>query len=183
MSFIDTYIKKHRVGDISKASRKNLDQLEKTLTQVTAKSETGLSFLDAIKEYGDQIGDLIERVQQEFDGFKLSFSSLKLVYSVAIEVYQIVNEMRDRVVPAGVTGEAAWDVQLKFGQDLTYFIWKAVGPFDKKYNWIPFKKTIERKLVKWLAGMGLEAARKLFSANKEVASFSSNNIPGFMRAL
>ena len=98
-------------------------------------------------------------------------------------MYQIVNEMRDRVVPAGVTGDAAWEVQRAFGQDLTYFVWKAVGPFDKKYNWIPFKKTIEKKLVKWLAGMGLEAARKLFSANKEVASFSSNNIPGFMRAL
>ena len=78
MSFIDTYIKKHRVGDISKASRKNLDRLEKTMNQTTASSKAGLSFLDAIKAHGDQIGDLIEKVQQEFEGFKFSFSHLKL---------------------------------------------------------------------------------------------------------
>ncbi len=43
MSFIDTYIKKHRVGDISKASRKNLDRLEKTMNQTTASSKAGFA--------------------------------------------------------------------------------------------------------------------------------------------
>ena len=151
MSFIDTYVKKNRIGDISSGVRKNLDKLEKKLDTVTKKSKKGLSFLDTIKEYGEEIGDLIERVQQHFDGWEFTlkgaFSSFRFVYSISIEIYQIIEAMKDDIVPDGLTGEAAWQAKRDFGGQLVYFIWKTVGPLDKRFNWVPFKKTIEKKLV------------------------------------
>lgn len=187
MSFIDTYMKKHRIGDISSSVRKNLAKLEKVLDSVTKKAKKGLSFLDAIKDYGDEIGDLIERVQQHFDGWKFTltgaFSSFRFVYSIAIEVYQIIDAMKDEIVPDGLTGEQAWQAKRVFGKNLIFFIWKTVGPLDKRFNWIPFKKTIEKKLVLWLAGMGMDTARSMFKANKEVSSFADNNKAVSMKAL
>ena len=147
MSFIDTYMKKHRIGDISKSTRKGLDKLEKKLDAITAKAKDGLSFLGAVKDYGDEIGDLIERVKKHFDGWKFTtenaLASFQFVISISTEVFQIIDAMKDEIVPDGLTGEKAWEAKKKFGQQLVYFIWKSVGPFDKKFNWIPFKKTIE----------------------------------------
>lgn len=187
MSFIDTYMKKYRIGDISKGTKTNLEKIEKQLDKVTKKAKSGLSFLDAVKEYGDEIADLIERVQQHFDGWKYSFtnllSSFRFVYSIAMEVYQIVDAMQDEVVPDGLTGEKAWEAKKKFAQELVYFIWKTVGILDKRFRWIPFKKTIEKKLVLWLSGMGMDAARNMFKANKEVSSFSVNNKAVFVKAI
>lgn len=187
MSFIDTYMKKHRLGDLSKTTRKHLNQLEKKLDAVTKKAKKGLSFLDSIKNHGELIGDLIERVQQHFDDWKLTwktaFSTFSFVTSIAIEVYQIIDTMQDEVVPDGLTGEQAWEAKKKFGKELIFFIWKTVGPLDKILTWIPFRKTIEKNIVMWLAGMGLETARKMFGANKEVTGFSVNNDVVFMKAL
>lgn len=187
MSFIDIYLKKHRLGNITNATRKNLGKLEKALDSVTSKSKNGLSFLDSIKGHGDAIGDLIERVQQHFDGFKLTsknaFSTFHFIYNIAIEVFQILDAMKDEIVPEGLTGEKAWEAKKKFGRELIYFIWKTIGPLDKFLTWLPFKKTIEKKLVKWLADMGLESARKMFKANKEVGSFSANTNAVFVKAL
>ena len=186
-SFIDNYMKKHRVGSITNATRKNLDKLEKILDTVTKKSKNGLSFLDSIKNHGDAIGDLVERVQQHFDGFKLTwknaFSTFHFIYNIAVEVFQILEAMKDEIVPDGLTGEKAWDAKVKFGKELIYFIWKTIGPLDKFLTWMPFRKTIEKKLVKWIAGMGLESARKMFKANKEVGSFSVNSNAVFVKAL
>lgn len=187
MSFIDTYMKKHRIGDITSATRASLAKLEKQLDVITKKAKRGLSFLDTIKQYGDEIGDLVERVQQHFDGWKFTlsgaFSSFRFVYSMAIEVYQIIDAMKDDIVPDGLTGETAWQAKRDFGKQLIYFIWKTVGPLDKRFNWVPFRKIIEKRLVLWLAGMGIDAARDMFKANKEVSSFSTNNKAVLMKAL
>lgn len=183
MGFIDTYVKKHRLGDISKRAKKHLSKIEKTLDNITEKAKKGLSFLDSIKEHGDQIGDLIERVKQGISSDEGLFSRFRFISSIAIEVYQLVDLMHDEVVPDGLTGEKAWQAKRTFGVQLIYFIWEAVGPLDKIYTWIPFKKTIERKLVRWLAGMGMDAARSLFNVNKEVASFSVNNSMPFIKAI
>ena len=187
MSFIDTYMKKYRVGDISTGARKNLEKIEKKLDEITKKAKKGLSFLDAIKDRGDDVGDLIERVQQHFDGWQYSFSNLwsgfHFIYTIAIEVYQIVDSMHDEIVPDGLTGEKAWEAKKKFARELIYFIWQTVGILDKRFRWVPFKKTIEKKLVIWLAGMGMDAARNMFKANKEVSSFSANNKVVFIKAL
>ncbi len=187
MSFIDTYMKKNRIGDITSGARKKLDKLEEKLNTITKKARKGLSFLDTVKEYGDEIGDLIERVQQHFDGRELTlkgaFPGFGFVYSIAIEVYQIIDAMKDNIVPDGLTGEAAWDAKRNFGVQLIHFIWKTVGPLDKRFNWIPFKKTIEKKIVFWLAGMGMDAARNMFKANKETSNFAVNNKAVSMKAL
>lgn len=187
MSFIDIYMKKNRIGDVSLVARKNLAKLEKKLDTITQKSKKGLSFLDAIKDYGEVIGNLIERIQQHSDGWKFTvsgaFASFRFVYSIAFEVYQIIEAMKDDVVPDGLTGEKAWQAKRIFGKNLIYFIWKTIGPLDKSFNWVPFKKTIEKKLVLWLAGMGMDISRSMFEANKEVSSFPANNKAVFMKAL
>jgi hypothetical protein len=189
MSFIDTYIEKNRIGDISQANRQNLAKLEKRLLDtVTKKAKNGLSFLDAIKNYEEEIVDLIGRVRQHFAGWKFTlskaFSSFRFVSSIAIEVYQIINVMQDEIIPEGVTGDAAWRIKRDFGKSLIYFIWKTIGPLDKQYNWVPFKKTIERRLVLWLAGIGIDTARSMFEANnKEVSNFSDNNKAVSIKAL
>lgn len=192
MSFIDTYIEKNRIGDITSTTRKNLDKLEDQLDTITKNSKAGLSFLDAIKDYGGEIGDLVERVQQNFNlasrpvwKFSLSniFSNFRFVYSIAIEVYQIIVAMEDKIVPDGLTGEKAWKAKREFGKNLIYFIWKAVDPLGKSFNWVPFKKTIEKNIVMWLAGMGIDTALSLFEANKEISSFVVNNKAVSMKAL
>ncbi len=186
MSFIDVYMKKHRVGKITNANKKNIKKLEDKLSSITKQSKLGLSFLDTIRQHGGQLGDLIERIQQHFDEWKFTwkntFSAFQFVYSIATEVYQIVDTMHDEIVPTGATPEEAKEIKRTFGKNLVYFVWKTIDPLGKAFRWIPFKKTIEKKLVLWLAGLGLDAAQNLFKANKEVASFSVNNNQ-FMKAL
>lgn len=187
MSFIDIYMKKNRIGDVSSIARKNLAKLEKKLDAITQRGKRGLSFLDAIKDYGEVIGSLIERIQQHFDRWEFTvsgaFASFRFVYSIAFEVYQIIEAMKDDVVPDGLTGEKAWQAKRTFGKNLIYFIWKTVDPLDRRFNWIPFKKTIEKKLVLWLAGMGMDISRSIFEANKEISTFAANNKVVFMKAL
>jgi len=175
MSFIDTYMKKYRIGEIIDKQRKNLEKLEEKLNDFTSNSKNGLSFLDAIKKHGDQISDLIERVRNQLKNKKASLDSLKFIYSICIEIYQIIDQIHDDIVPDGITGKNAWVVKRQFGIELVYFIWRTIGPLDKSFNWIPFKKAIEKKLVYWIAGMGIDAAHNLFTTNKEIKSFSFNN--------
>lgn len=186
MSFIDTYMK-HRAGEIAPGTRKNLDTLEKELDQTTSRGKQQLTFLEAIKDHGGQISDLIDRLHKHFENFHLTwsnaFSTFHFVYGIAVEVYQIIKKMQDSIVPDGITGEPAWIIKKAFGQDLTYFIWKTVGPLDHKFNWMPFKKTIEKALVRQFAGMGMDAARKLFENNQEISNLSTNITQGFIKAL
>jgi len=190
VSFIDIYINKNRIGDITSTTRENLVKLEEQLDTITKKAKNGLSFLDAIKDYGGEIGDLVERVQQNFNlasrqKFTLSniFSNFRFVYSIAIEVYQIIVAMKDEIVPDGLTGGKEWEAKREFGKNLIYFIWEVVDPLGKSFNWIPFKKTIEKNIVMWLAGMGIDTALSLFEANKEISSFAANNKVVSMKAL
>lgn len=186
MSFLDTYVKKYRLDKLSSGTKKNLVKLETQLDKVTKKAAKGVSFLDSIKDHANTISDLIERVAKHFDGWKLGLTtvlpSLRFVISIATEVYQIVEQMHDSIVQSGMTKEQQSEAKLAFGKDLVWFVWTTVGPFDKVLTWLPFRKTIEKKLVHWIAGMGLEAALDLFSANsQDVSSFSSNMV--HMKAL
>lgn len=183
MSFIDTYMKNHSALDISASKRKMLSKLEQKLDAITKKSQSPATFLDAIQKYGDEIGDLIERVNQWKSSTKGFFSTFKFAYSIAIEVFQIVNAMHAEIVPTGLSKDEEWQIKLEFGKQLTYFIWKTVGLLDKRLNWVPFKKTFEKKIVFWIAGMGLETFHNMFEANKEISTFAVNNKAVLAKAL
>ena len=179
MSFLDHYVRKHRLGKVSDKKKKQLKQLEEELNKTTSKGK-GATFSNAIKTRSADISDLIERVSLHFEGWKLNwrnaFSSLKLVISISSEVYQIVDEIKDEIVPPNATKAEAEAVKQKFGQDLVWFIWMAVDPLERVLPWLPFKRTIEKLLVRWIAGMGIHAAMEMFAANKkEVGIFSTNS--------
>lgn len=187
MSFLDTYVKKYRLDKMDKKKKTNLENLETKLDKTLKRSGVNASFSDVVKEHAEQIGDLIERVSQHFDDWEFSWrtaiSSLQFVYNIAIEVYQIVEQMRLSSVTSGMSSDQEWNVKVQFGRELVYFVWMTVGPLDKMLNWMPFKKTIEKRLVLWIGGMGMAAARCLFTANKDVRTFSANITSEFVKAL
>lgn len=169
MSFIDTYIEKHQIGPISISKQKYLNLLEQDLN-VALENQKGLTFSQIINKHVRDIYDLINKIRKEFYAKKWKswagiLSTLQFIYSIALEVYQIVENIAGDIVPPGTPKAEQGKVKLNFAKELIYFIWQIIGPFDKAFNWIPFKKTIERKLVMWFAGMAIEAAHKFFKVN------------------
>ena len=106
--------------------------------------------------------------------FKQSINSFQFVTSISTEVYQIVDQIKGKVVPPGLSLAERLAAERKFGQDLVWFVWSAVEPI-KGFKWLPFKKTIEKRIVMWLAGMGLDTAKKFFNTNKEVSTFKAKD--------
>lgn len=192
MSFLDTYVKKYRLDKLDTKTKKNVHKLEKKLDDWQYfPLGKGLSFEDVIKDHANFIADLIERVSEQFGGWtrwKLSFkqiwSSFRFVISIATEVYQIVEKIKSSLVFDTVSEAEGNVLKRKFGQDLVWFIWTAVGPMNKTLTWLPFRKTIEKMIVRWIAGMGLDAAKDLFQANKEITSFAMNtDTPPILKAI
>lgn len=173
MSFLDKYSQNHRLEKINSKTKKNLVDLEKKLDR-SINGER--SFEDALKDHSDTLADLIQRVGEHFDGWKITWataiSSFRFVISIATEVYQIVEAMKAEIVTPNMSEEESAARRTQFSKDLVWFVWSAVGPLDKTFKWVPFKKTIEKRLVMWIAGMGLNAARNFFNANKEVDTFA-----------
>ena len=173
MAFIDTYIAKYRTI-ITPNQEQNLRKLEKKLDS-TIQNSHGTNFNSFLQKYGEQINDLLGRAHKYFETWKFSWKNLlsafSFVSSISLEVYQIVRDLEV------FNSSESWEKKEEFAKELIYFIWKAIGPLDKFLSWVPFRQIIEKKLVIWLATMGLEAAHKLFSAknNKEVAVLSANN--------
>jgi hypothetical protein len=169
MSFIDTYIANHQIGTISASKQKYLNLLEQDLN-VALENQKGLKFSQIINKHTNDIYDLINKIRKEFYAKKWKswsgvLSTLQFVYSIALEVYQIIENIAGDIVPPGTPKAEQGKVKLAFAKELIYFIWKIIGPLDNSFNWVPFKKTIERKLVMWFAGMAIEAAHKFFKAN------------------
>ncbi len=187
MSFLDTYVKKYRLDKIDDSVKKHLLKVEDKLNKVTAKIQKGMSFADIVKEHGERIADLIERVSSYFSDWmptwKNVFSSLKFVISISIEVFQIVESVKEAIITPDMSPEEAREALTKFGIDLVWFIWLIVNPLKSTLRWVPFKKTIEKWAVKRMARTGLEAALNLFKANQEVATFATKDTAGFMKAL
>jgi len=182
MGFVDTYLDKHRLDKMPEKHKASVEKLEKKL-EARAKGNNGtLDFeKDILVEYGPQIADLVERASKALhSGF--SFSKFRVVINIAVEVYQLVDEMSDKVVPPGYNEKQAHEAKVEFGKDLTYFIWKTIDPLGKYLSWLPFKKSIERALVRWLAGYALDAALDMLDAQKETVTTMSADKPRF-RAL
>lgn len=173
MGFIDHYLEKHRLDKMPDKHKKNVDQLEKELKE-KAKSNNGTTDFeeDILKAYGPQIADLVERASKALHR-ESGFRRLYAVFNIGIEVYQLVDQMAEKVVPPGITGEKAKQYRVEFGKDLTYFIWKTIDPLSGYVNWLPFKQSIERFVVRWLAGYALDAALDLLLAKNTLVPMNS----------
>ena len=173
MAFIDTYISKYRTT-ITDSQKQNLKKIEEKLN-TTVQNSHGIQFPVFLKNYGEQIYDILGRAYKYFDiwefNWKNVFSAFSFVQSFSLEVYQIVRDLEKTMFAE------SWQAQEQFSKELIYFIWKTIGPLDKILLWLPFRQIIEKQLVLLLAGLGLETAHKLFNTgkNKEVSTFSLNN--------
>ena len=120
-----------------------------------------------VKKYAPEILELVQRASVAFKEMSFSFSKLKVITKLGTEVYQLVDAMQDAIVKPEMTEEQKATAKVSFGKDLVYFIYLTINPLKSRFRWLPFKKTIERKLVLWLAEMGLETAMKLFDSVKD----------------
>jgi len=184
MSFVDNYLDKHRLDTMSEKHKKNVSKLEKKLKDKAKGNNGTLDFEeDILKKYGPQIADLVERASQALHG-GFSFDKFRVVISIGIEVYQLVDQMADKVIPPGLSKDKQQEAKIEFGKDLTYFIWMTIDPLANYLNWLPFKKAIERRLVRWLAGYALDTALDmLLSQESQLVSAMSADQKYILRTL
>ena len=169
MSFIDHYLEKHKLKPLQPKVKKNIEKLENKLKKHIASSKGPLTFDDLLKKHGEDIADLVARVSAYVKDFPpLTFTNaariFKFVYSISIEVYQIVESMAQCVIDDSMSNEEVHEAKVKLGQELVYFVWLTVDPIGGRFTWIPFKKAIEKGIVFWLAGMALNSVVDLFAA-------------------
>ena len=189
MSFINYYLK----GPVSRlpcdvprdVPRDVKHRLSKIEAGITEKINGFLEFEDVIKDYAPRIVDLLDALRRHFEEWKLSVtqivSTFKFVINISIEVGQIVEQIEYAIITDNMTKEEKYRKKIEFGQEFTYFIWAIIDPLKDQYNWIPFKRTLEEMIVKWLAAMALTATMDLLMANKTVSSLGMGK--NYIRAL
>ncbi len=175
MGFLDHYVDKYKLDKISLENGR-LKRLEEKIRRTINSAPTPVVFEDIIKQHGEKIADLVARVSAHFNEWQFSkiISSFKFVINIGTEVYQIVEDMQDSIITDGMSEEEKNIAKTELGKDLTYFVWMVVNPLKNKWKWLPFKGAIERWIVKWLAGMSLNAAMDYFKANIKIRVFSDN---------
>lgn len=176
MSFLDEYLSKGTLGEVSTKVKDTLSQLEQKLSDQTASS--GGNFDDCVQVFGPQMMDLATRLKGRLSSISVhslseAWDLLKFAKNIGFEVYQIIENVKGCVFKDGLTGDAAKQRELAFGKDLAYFVWLSVSPLEGKLTWVPFKKTIEEKLVKWIAGMAIQLAEDVL--NKTVNKAESGD--------
>jgi hypothetical protein len=181
MSFLDNYLK-HSLPPLDEKHKEVLSNLEKSLDETIATKDAGLAtivtnrtFEEAIIQYSSELLDLIERLKKYIDSMDFSnwsgvFSSLRLIISASTEIYQITEAISSEFIHESMNAQESRNAKIKFGKDLVYFVWKIIDPLNSKFKWLPFKHIIEKKMVMWLAGMGIEAAIDFFAF--EVKSYA-----------
>ena len=187
MGFIRGYLKQSQVDDLTEKSKDALAKLEEKLDQ-KVQSITGqkTTFEDLLKTHGNEISDLVARVSEGIKNAKFSLSTMRWVVNISIEVYQIVDKMLDETVTPDMSEADRHKSKIDFGKELTYFVWMTVDPLAKYLSGIPFRKSIEKMLVKWVAGYALEATTTLIEKNLTkvfVASADANQPRITLRAV
>lgn len=185
MGFLDSYLTKFKLDDLPAKAQESLAKVEKDIEKALEVNEANPIFDECVKQFGPQVADLVERFNAHFANMKWSISTigqnLRFVINIGTEVYQIVEQVGHLVVLPNMTDMEKHNAKVNFGKQLCYFIWMTVNPLKDKLSWIPFKKTIEKKLVFWIAGMALEHTVDLFAARgTSLMSADSNSI---MKAL
>lgn len=183
MSFLDSYLSKYKLDAIPDSVKTSLSKVETNLKQMVSDANN-TTFDDAVKQFGPQVADLIERFSNYFASLNgWSFSkiseSLRFVIGLATEVFHIVENVKDVIIKPEMTDTEKHSAKVDFGKQLVYFIWITVDPFKDKFNWLPFKNTIEKNLVLWIADMALQHTVDLFSiSNKNQINLMSS---GYMK--
>ena len=177
-SFLDKYLDGNQLSSLPSAALDRLRQLEEELQDKSA--EGGGDFGECVKTFGPQLADLSQRLGAKIKSLSVksirdAIDLIKYATNVGFEIHQIVDSIKDCVLPDQLPPEAQKQRQIDFSKDLAYFVWMTVNPLGDKLNWIPFKKTIEAKLVKWIAGMAVELASELIDKN-EVTKASTTYI-------
>ena len=178
MSFLESYLKSHRLNKMPNKHKANLKKLENNLNEKVQGSAT---FEECLKNYGPEISDLVERASNTLRELTFSLQKIRVVINIGTEVYQIVDQVQDCIISEDMSEPEKKTAKLEFGKDLIYFVWMTIDPLQDHLKWLPFKKIIERKLVKWLAGYSLEAAFDMFKAQTNVQTMSAKT--SIMRAL
>jgi len=155
MGFLNEYLKNHVLDPMPSSQQTNLEKVEQNLEEKLS----GLSsFEDIVKQHGAEIADLVGRAREAFKNISFSFDKFRVIINIGIEVYQIVENMSSLIITENMSPEEKTKAKIEFGQELIYFIYLTIDPLKSVLNWVPFKATIEKKLVKWLSGMSLSAA-------------------------
>jgi hypothetical protein len=167
MSFIEHYLKECNLGELPTSTISNLTKIEQELAKKINQNPTTSTFDDVVTKYGSQIADITGRFAKcwsAVDGWSIQTVTgvLRFVLNIGIEVKQLVDQMKADIVTPDMSPEASYQAIIDFGQSIVYFIWKTVDPLKNHLNWVPFKSTIERKLVSWIAEMAFEFATDLF---------------------
>jgi len=170
MSFLDQYLKGQTLDDLRGSVVNRLKDIESSLNVQLGGNDTTDTFTDVIKDYVPQIMDIVTRLKTNFANWKLStgqvVSSFKFVLGIAGEVSQIVHDLQDKIVPAGTEATKAHDLKVKFGQELTYFVYCLWDP--RLVKWVPvgIESFAEKKIVMWLSGMAVDYSLTFFEQHK-----------------
>lgn len=167
-SFIDKYLDKNRLSAISDKAKETLARLEQEVQDNM--SVNGGDYEECVKQFGPQLADLAQRLSEKLKTFSIksisdAIEAIKFAKNLGFEIYQIVDSVKDCVMPTPLPAEEAKQRQVSFGKDLAYFVWMTADPLAGRLGWIPFKKTLEMRLVKWIAGMAIELAYDVFEKN------------------
>ncbi len=166
MSFIDHYLKEKNLDPLAPDIKKKLKKLEKEIRSKVDNNPTASTFEDVAKKYGPQIADIVGRFSAKWksvDGWSISSVAgiVRFVINIGVEVQQLVELMEDDIVGKDMTPSEAKAAKVDFAKSLVWFIWKTVDPLKGRFNWIPLKATIERKLVNWVSDMAFDFAGDL----------------------
>ncbi len=188
MSILSSYLEKHKLPALSDKAKIKLTKLESKLSKYISDQKGTSTFEDCLKIFGPQIADLVGRVKNNMPevSWGNTVKIFRFVNSIATEVFQMVEATSSCVISDGMTPEERHAAKVSFGQELVYFVWMTIDPFKDKFNWVPFKATLEKKLVKWIAAMALESTVDLFAAqgmqpfsvNKKETVITMKAIPG-----
>lgn len=165
MGFLNEYLDNNRLDPVSKKVNKQLEALEEQLKEKSTVEAS--EFDEALKKYGPQILDLVHRAAKAFKNVSFSFAKLKIISKLAVEVYQLVDTIQDVIITSEMTDQEKDEAKISFGRDLIYFIYLTINPLKNRLRWLPFKKMLEKKVVLWLAEMGLESAMKVIDSVKD----------------
>ena len=185
MSFLDYYIEESRLDSLSEKSKKALKKIEEKIERQVEETSESADFEQCLSEHGPKIADLVERFAAHVESFswKGVFGTLRFVTNIAVEVYQIVEDIHECIVTEDMDTAQEETAKVDMIKELTYFVWVTVGPLDKRLRWMPFKGIIEKKVVKWLAGKAWELAVDLLVANDNLEIQAVSDSKPYVRTM
>lgn len=185
MGFLQNYVKDYQLPAISDWAKDELEAIQEKIKQSIPTETT--TFDETVKKYGPQIADLVSRLSAKVNSLNLStwgdyFGLFKYIWSIAVEVWQLVSNIGGSLVLEG-TDEEKHAKELEFSTQLIYFVWFSVDPLKDKFNWVPFKKSIEKWLVTYCAKKALDVAIDFFNAQKARLTTSADVPAVFLKAI